>query len=375
MHAPLTVARYLAREILVYTGIGYLAAFPIILIPNLVQRLDEFALPWITAADVAGTFAWIVPLVSAYALPISFLFGAMMALGRLTGDGEIAALRAGGLGLGVIAAVMLGVGAATATASAGLVLGVEPRAQRALTQVSLDVATRGGMIETGRFQRFGSRMIYVRSRPSEERLGGVMISDWSHDERPFMIFAEGGEIRFDRNDGVLHLVLENGEIRMEPGPGRDFEEYRLTFARFDYTFEAARLSGGQWRYWPHQVDTADLAGIIARAEAGDPLDDLRFAAAHVYRIQLHRRWAVPLAALLFALVAVALGARESVRSRAHGLLLAGLVLGGYYAFFSFAQSQAYAGRVSPALAIWAPDAALGLFGLWLLRRAATGMGG
>jgi lipopolysaccharide export system permease protein len=367
MRAPRTVSLYLTREVLLHTAVGFLTAFPVVLVPNFAQRLEEFRVPGLRALDVIGVLAWAAPLVAAYALPIAFLFGSLTALGRLSGDGEITALRAGGLGGGALVFALIASGACVSAASAGLVLGLEARAQRELTRKSLELAARGGLIESGRFHRIGERVIFARSR-GERHLQGVLISDWSREDRPFFVFAEAGELRFDRERGTMHLLLENGDIRLEPGLGRDFEEYRLSFARLDYAFQAAALSGESWRYWPNELSVGELRAVIARAEAGDPLEDLVYPEARVYRAQLHRDYAVPVAPLLFALVGAALGLRERIRGRARGLWLATGVLVAYYALFVFGQSAAYEGRLPPALGIWAPNALLAAGGLALLLR-------
>lgn len=369
MRLPQTLALHLGREVMLYTALGFLAAFPTVLVPNLMQRVDQFLVPGIALADVLEIFGWVTPLVAAYALPIAFLFGGLMALGRLTAYGELTAMRSSGLGPGALAASLLGAGAVVSLISAGIVLGLEPRAQRELTRLSLELAARGGLIEAGRFQRLGDRVIFVRRRAGPGRLEGVMISDRSTRARPFLVFAEAAEIRFDADRGTLHLLLERGDIRMQARPGEGFEGHRLSFARLDYAFPERRLSLDHWRYWPNQLDVGELRRTIASAEAGDPLEHLVYREARVYRAQLHRLYAVPLAPLLFALLGVSLGLGDRVRGRARGFLLALALLVAYYALFVFGQGAAYAGRLPAALGVWAPNAALLATGLLLLRRA------
>lgn len=369
MRAPRILALYLARELLLYTAIGFLTAFPVVLIPNFAQRMHEFLVPGVTLADVLEVLLWVTPLVAAYALPIAFLFGTLMALGRLTADGEIDAMRGSGLGAGPLALALLGTGALTAAASAWLVIGVGAQAQRQLTLVGLELGSRGGWIESGRFKRFGERMVFARDRGGE-RLEGIVISDWSDAERPFFVFAEVARIRFDRGDGTLHLLLENGDVHMEPGPGAAFDGYRLSFARLDYAFATSRRPGGGRPYWPDELSPDELRDVIARAEGGDPLEELVYPEARVYRTQLHRLYAIPLAPLLFAVVGIALGVGDRVRGRARGFLLAGVVLVAYYSLFVFGQSAGQSGRLPPAVAIWAPNALLALAALALLRRPA-----
>ena len=43
-----TISSYLAKEVAQYTALGFLAAAPVVLIPNLFDRVDEFLIVGIT---------------------------------------------------------------------------------------------------------------------------------------------------------------------------------------------------------------------------------------------------------------------------------------------------------------------------------------
>lgn len=367
-----TLGSYLTRELLLTTALGFLAAVPVVLIPNLIDRLGEFLVVGVTAPDLALVLGCAVLLVSAYSLPIAFLFGLLIGMGRLAADSELVALRACGASLRSFAVPALVAALLISVLSALLLIVVEPRAKRELTSLSLRLAARGSVIEVGTFQRFGPRMIYAQERSPERRLSGVMISDWTDEENPFLVFAESARLTYDDATGQLHLLLENGDLDMQPRLVDRFEDNRISFSRFDYAFQVGALGGKRWRFRPDQLTLSELQDTIDRAEAGDRLSELRFSEAYVYRAQVHRMLAIPVAPLLFALVGVPLGMGGFVRSRPRGLLLALLVLCGYYGLFVFGQDAARAGELAPALAIWLPNAVLGVAGAVLMRRAARG---
>ena len=128
--------------------------------------------------------------------------------------------------------------------TASLIIELEPRCTRELVELSLRLASRGSLIEEGRFQSFGDRMIFVQKRGADRRLEGVMISDSSNPERQFRAFAETGEFSFDPDSGLLRLSLENGDLRIEPKLSDVFEAYRISFTRFDVDFPALQLGSG-----------------------------------------------------------------------------------------------------------------------------------
>lgn len=361
-----TISRYLVVEVAQYTALGLLAAAPVILIPNLFDRVEEFTVSGITLADQLEIARCVVPLVLGYALPIAFLFGSMLAIGRLGGDLEVTALRASGLGSTALIVPIALLGAIISLLTAYFAIELEPRCKRELSALSLQLASRGGLIEAGRFQSFGDRMIFVQRRGADRRLEGVMISDASSDDRRIQIFAETGEFSLDPESGRLRLSLENGDLRMQPDPIDAFDEYRISFERFDYEFPALRVGAGPQRYWIDQLSLDELRGAIRRIESGDPIDDLTFRNPRMYSTQIQRMFAIPFAPLLFAFVGVSLGLWGVVRSRSRGLLLALALFGGYYGLFVYAQDIAREGVVPPQLAIWAPNAILLVIGIALV---------
>jgi len=361
-----TISRYLIKEVAQYTALGLMVAAPVILIPNVFDRAEEFMVGSITLADQLEIARCVVPLVFGYALPIAFLFGLMMAIGRLGGDLEVTALRASGLGSTALVAPICLLGAIISLMTAYFTIELEPRCKRELSALSLRLASRGGLIEAGRFQSFGDRMIFVQRRGADRRLEGVMISDASSDDRRIQIFAETGEFSLDPESGWLRLSLENGDLRIQPDPIDAFDEYRISFERFDYDFPALRVGAGPQRYWIDQLSLGELRGAIRRIESGDPVEDLTFRNPLMYSTQIQRMFAIPFSPLLFAFVGVSLGLRGGVRSGYRGMLLALALFGGYYGLFVYAQDVAREGVVPPQLAIWAPNAILLVIGIALI---------
>ncbi len=353
-----TLSGYLAKEVALYTALGFLAAAPVVLIPNLFDRADDFLIVGITAVDQLELAGWVLPMVTAYALPIAFLFGLMMALGRLNADLEITAMRSCGLGIATLLIPVFLLGASVSAITAFLMIDFEPRAKRELVALSLRLLSRGSLIEEGRFRSFGKQMIYVRNRIDGRRLEGVMISDRSNKNRTFHVFAESGEFFYDDDSGIIEFKLENGDLRMEPHPSNAFEEYRISFENFDYQFTALKLGVGRLRYRIDQLGLDELRDAVRRIESGNYERDLKYRNARMYSTQIHRMFSIPLSSALFALVGVPLGICGYVRSRAWGMLSALGLLTGYYGLFVYVQTLSRAGPVPPAIGIWIPNAIL-----------------
>src|ERR1035438_4255038 len=85
-------------------------------------------------------------------------------------------------------------------------------------------------------------------------------------------------------------------------------------------------------------------------------------------VELHQRFAFPIACFVFALVAVPLGAQPRRGGRAAGSLLAVLVIGAYYLLFIMGAGLARQGAVPPWFGMWIANAVLALAGVALLPR-------
>jgi lipopolysaccharide export system permease protein len=382
MRLPRTLGTYIAREVLLYSLLGLVAITAILVGRNLLRHLDVLVASGAPAADVLTVLLCLVSALATYAVPVAFLFGVLLAMGRLASDGEIIAMHGCGIELRTLVLPVACLGVAVSCVTGALTFDVEHRAQRRLRLLVQRLATEGALIEPGEFRRVGDRVLYAKHRGADDRLEGVLISDRSDPERPFVIFAEDAELGWDPEHDALRLRLRNGDLHIDPGPGNGAaavseparERTRhIAFRTFDYALEADHVLGASLSaYRPREMTAAQLRAVIARAEAGDPLADLRRRDPVHYQLHLQRRLALPAAPILFALVGVPLGIRCARGGRSWGVLLCALAAFGYYALLTFGQALALSGAVSAAAALWLPNAAFAGAACALLRRAARG---
>jgi lipopolysaccharide export system permease protein len=361
-----TIARYVAFEVLQYTVIAFLAASPVILVPNVFDQFGDFLVIGVTGGDIRVVLGWVLVLVAGYALPIAFVSGLLLALGRLHSDHEIAAMRACGLGVFALVTPVVAVGALFSLFTGAVSIGLEHMAWKQIESIQRQILSRGAVIEPGRFQRFGKRMILARDRRDESHFEGIMISDYTAEEKPLLIFAESADYSFEPETGMLRLLLANGDIRMDRYPNEKFEEHRISFTSFEYAFRAPWLVGDHWRFRPTQLSLGELRSTIARRNRGEKVPGLRYRETRYYESMLYRMFAIPTAPFLFSLIGVPLAILGFVRSRPQGMLMALLLLGGYYAFFVFAYEAARSGLFPPLPTVWAPNALVFAIGVILL---------
>lgn len=372
MRISRTIFFYVLREVVVYTLLGLAAVSLIFIGTNLAQRVADFLMIGVSLTDVLAIVWSVVVVTLAYTVPVAFLFGALVGVARMASDSEILAMRACGIGLKDVVLPIFCVGVLVSGLCWYIVFDVEHRAKRELRDRVVAMAAEGRMIEEGRFKQIGDRMFYVESRDRQNRLRGVFIADQSNPQRPLLVFAESGEFSFDPEQQRVRMVLRDGDLHAEGNEETPHDHYRMTFDSFEYIFPVnlpGAVDASLLR--PRDLSTAQLRDIIARARAGESLDNLWVDQVEQYEVQLHRRYALPVAPMLFALLAVPLSVGRSRGARSWGVLLCGVIMAGFYGVLSFTQYLAFEGIVPAAVALWVPNALLGALGgvlLWRLRR-------
>jgi lipopolysaccharide export system permease protein len=370
MRAPRTLSLYMARETLLYGGLGFIAITTVMVSQNLLRRLDDLVVVGFTFADFLVVLRCLVPMLMAYAMPISLLFGALLATRRMASDSEILAMRACGVGLRALVAPTVLLGVLVSGISAYLMVVVEHQVRRDLLSLFKVVAARGSLLQAGEFGVVGRSIVFVDKRDRDNNLKGVMISDRGSDKYPFFLFAETGQLRFEGETETIRLRLERGEIHLEPKTEEEDVYHRIFFDSIDYTLDVSSLlRGGAAPERPKQMELYELRAVVARGRAGEELLELHDKDPIAYELEIHRRFALPVAPLLFSLAAVPLGLLRGRSSRAWGLLLGLITAFGYYALMTFSQFLAKQQLLAPVASLWLPNLLFAGLAVHMIARA------
>ncbi len=367
MRWPRTLSLYVTREVVSYTLIG-LAAITIVMVArSLVRVLDYLIGAGFALEDLLRVVSLLGTTLAIYALPVSFLFGVLLAIGRMAGDVEITAMRACGVGIrGLLTPIAL-LGVALSVSTLALCLEVEPAARREMSSVLRTMLIRGASVEPGRFNTVGDRTLFADSREGAHGLRGILISDRTDPERPFLVFAESGEMHLDEERAELRLTLERGDVHIDLRESDEERYQRVGFDRLEYKIDVAEMMAPNQALRPREMPLGELRAVAARIAAGST-ESLR-EAPPAYATNLERRYALPAAPALFALVGVPLGMKRKRGARSYGVILCAVLAFAYYALQSFCESLAVEKGFPPRLAVWLPNLAFAAVGVALLVRA------
>lgn len=308
----------------------------------------------------AGAVAWMafyqtVPLASQM-LPFAVLVGCLVAFGRLAADHEILILEASGISSPRLLGPTLAFAAMAGTVGLALSLFAAPWASRTLDHTLDELAKRkpSTSLQAGRVHHFGDWRLEAREvSASGQSMKGVML--WMP-EISETVFAKAGGLAPDGRGGST-VTLREGLVLLEPdGDGRmlRFDQMRVDLpadTEMGTRSDADRIRG------------ETLAGLVETLRG--PPDE---KAAIRAEVELHRRFALPMATLVFGLLALPLFLSRAHFSRSGGGFMGIATTVVYYGLVQLGDGLAYAGYMSFAWGVWLPNLVIGAFALFMVTR-------
>lgn len=359
------LTRYILREVIAHALIGAIIFTFVLFTRDLGHILELVVRASAPLPSVAELFSFTVPLALTYTIPMSVLVGILIGLSRLAADSEITAMRASGMGtwsfLRSLSSFVL-VGWLLALANG---LYIAPRSQAALgkledklkgSQVSFEIQPRVF------YEGFPKYVLYVQDVKSAQGAAvwkDVFMADLTEASNPKITLAKQGVVISEGPDRLHVHLVDGSEHETDP---KDSDHYQIsTFQQTDIPIELPSSENKPEDSLPAGVlSTWDLPG---RASRSDPV------AARWYMIEFHRRFALPTACLVLALVGIPLGLSSKKSGKSGGFVLTILLVFAYYVVSLVGVSLARQGRVPPWLGAWLADLVFLALGVFLLLRA------
>ncbi len=360
------LTRYILREITSHALIGA-GVFTFVLFTRDLGRLLELVVRnSAPLPSVAEIFFFTVPVALIYTIPMGALVGILIGLSRLAADSEITAMRASGIGVWTFLRIVSIFAVAAWLLALVNSVYLAPRSQAALGRLQDRLKSSQASFEIQPrvfYEGFPQLVLYVQDVQSAQGAAiwkGVFIADISNPSAPRITLAQQG-ILVSQDTDTLHLHLSNGATH-ETDPKIPDQYQVSTFQQTDIPIQ---LPQNDNKDEPAavpvaQLDTRELAVEAARVKKYQ---------ARWYWIEFHRRFALPTACLVLALVGIPLGLSSKKGGKSTGFVLTILLVFAYYSFSLIGVSLARQGKVSPGLGVWLANIAFLIAGAFLLWRA------
>lgn len=374
--------RYLVRELVSPFGLG-VTLFTFFLVLDRIYNLTELVITkGVPFHLVLQLLVFMLPSFLAHTLPMALLVAVLLAGGRLAGDLEIVAFKAAGVSLLRLFRPVLVSGVVVTAATALLTLVLIPLAnkefQSQLFQVLRSRAVTG-LKERVFNTSFGDTVIYVEEiSASQVGLRGLVASDERDPKLTRVITAREGRLLTDETTRRITLRFLNGgvnEADVEPanppqgvateettGGAAGPKRYRYTgFGIYDMNLQLESSVRSAARIEKPEKDLG-LRDLIAKVEEyrNDPFNGLP------HQAELHKRFAFPIAAIVFALLGFPLAVSSHRGGRSVALVGTLVILVSYYLILTTLEGVALRGRMPVWLAIWMPNFVFGAIGAVLL---------
>ncbi|HZT28237.1 MAG TPA: LptF/LptG family permease [Bryobacteraceae bacterium] len=362
--------RYVFREILTSALLGTLLATAVIFLQGVGSIFEVLVRSSAKPETILYLFLLSVPPLLPLTIPFGVLVGILIGLGRMSGDGEITAMRAAGVSSRtVITPVLFFAMLATAVAGAAS-LRLTPLAMRERVRVinKLEATQLSADIQPRVFEEdFPNTILYVGDvRPGPVTLWrNVFIADVTPPEQ------RTSGLR-DKADGPLITVAH--EAVAVP----DIEHNRIQLSLKDAsTHEMGKDGVANDAFFPsgqqalqaqapsevhrHPMSEMNTRELIPLSRSGPDWVEAR--------IELHRRLALPLACIVLALVGIPLGASTRKGGKSAGYVNAVfLAFFCYYLAFITLIGLARQRTLPVEVAVWLPNAVFFTAGVAFLAR-------
>jgi lipopolysaccharide export system permease protein len=358
--------RYLIRELGGPALMGA-AAFTLIFVATQILAIGKLVTQQHASLLLAiEYFLWEMPNYLLLVIPMAMLFGTLLAMGRLSGESEIAAMKAGGISLVRMFLPLALIGILVSLFALAM--------QELLVPLANDRAAYLLQTEIQRFSPAASNLYVPTTLPG----GGRQVTIAGALEAQTQSLLNVTVLRYDAKQHLSEMIV-SARARYEK-PTWTFQNattYEFTGGNVSGTLVSPTLSVDIGErpneVAKHNLQTNDPENL-SRAEIKSALesptlsDQQRRNFAATYASKLAR----PFSALVFVLFAFPLGMRR-IRGggAALGFGLALLIVFVYYVILSVALSVGSLALPLAGIAAWTPNALFSLIGLWLLRRAAT----
>lgn len=397
--------RYILRECLTYFGVIILAFTGILLTIRMLRFASLIINKGVEVEQIAAVFVAIIPSFLEIALPLAVLLGVMLAFARFSGDSEIVVIRASGISITQLIKPVLWVGALFWGLSLFISIELRPWGFKTLSQSLFEIArsrSTAGLTE-GVFNKLGDLTLYAEKIDfATGALTHVLIDDRRDKNARKVIAATSGTLVSDGVAQLIVLDLVRGTIHEQA-----LERYSLTrFQNNRFIIDPNQVLGDKKADIDKRANELSLAEIAAlrtqlegmraqsnstpspsealahralEAATGQPAPpEATLTAAQlerkIYRLDIEaaRRFSMPFAAFILAIVGMPLGVQPPRSQKTWGAgisaILALLVFVVYYGFLSIGIALAENGTLPATVALWIPNLVVTALALFTLQR-------
>ncbi len=357
------IDRYIIREIIPPFLIALLVFTFVLIIPFIIELAEQMIAKGVPGGTILQLTITLLPQALALTIPMALLIGLLVGLGRLSADREVVVLMACGISPYRLLQPIL-VFAVVCWGLTSWVMGkAMPDGNQKYREMVQEIAmnrAEGEVRERVFYDDFPNLVLYVHDVPLDGRGWlDVMAADTGNPSQPVLYLARRGRMAIDRAARTIHMVLEEGTrhtTKLDDPAAYEVLKFDRTIIALDP--ESVFPRSGPQR-GEREMAIEDLATLAANMEGTGQ-------SSHRQVMEIHKKFSVPVACFVFAVLGVALGISHRKDGKLAAFVLGIGVIFAYYVIMYIAESLTKGFWIPAWLTMWIPDLVLGAAGVLLL---------
>ncbi len=357
-----TLDRYVIRE----TVMPFLLALTVLTFLFAIQPMMLQAQDLLAKGAPLGTVIYLIvnllPQALGVTLPMAFLIGTLIALGRLSADRETVAFLACGLSLWRILRPVLIMATLVGAVTLYVMIEAIPAGNRTFIQVTMNLlAERSAQeIKPGVFyEGFPGKVLYVAAVRPDGIWERVMLAISRDQGLPTLVLANEGQLVIDRAAGRVEIILSGVSRRM---PGAEPGVYDQT----DGIKEESYYINPQDVFPRIEIVPGIREMTIAELRVEEADEIRRGVPTHPAVIYIQQKFSFPVACLVMGLLGVALGVHTRKDGKFASFALGLALIFVYYGLMTVFESLTKSQRFPALWARWVPNIVLGPLALGII---------
>ena len=347
--------RYIISEVLSFVALTASALTIMLIVRTLFELTDMLINERVACPYIIKLLVYRLPAFLVLTFPMSLLASSELAIGRLSTDGEITAMRAGGVSLRRIIIPFLIAALFVSILSFVINDYIVPETNYLSQNIVHEIVQKKGPSYISRnvfFRDAKNRYIYVNQFDEKNMI-----------MRDIIVYEFNGE-------GSLRTITAKKGIwvantwKLENGTIYNYHEgeesaYEISFATLDIILKEDLQNIFKNRRTPQEMSSKELRQQI---------DILQQAGADTksFEVDLYMKYSVPFSGLIFVLLGVPLGLRVKRGSKVTGIIISIVLVFIYYISVSTIRSFGRGGVIIPVLAAWLPNIIFAILGTILI---------